>query len=257
MNLKLAHVQSRLEHLGLHFMMAGLDSFLAQARTDDLTTLDLVSELLDLEILPRKERSARSRIKLSGMPSVKNLEDFDLSWLKGGITKKKFDELASLQFIERKENIVLMGASGLGKTHLMIALAHRACTQGYTAYYTTCSDLMESLVRAKDQNRLRRRLTWLKKPHVLVIDEVGYEALNSDQANLFFQVVNARYESGSMILTTNKTFSAWAETMGDEAIASATLDRLLHHAHALVLKGDSYRMKDRIRNGVVDPETTQ
>jgi len=101
---------------------------------------------------------------------------------------------------------------------------------------------------------LKRRLTWLRKPHVLVVDEVGYEPLTPEQANLFFQVVNARYENGSMILTTNKPFGAWAETMRDEAIASATLDRLLHHAHALVLKGDSYRMKDRIRSGVVDSE---
>jgi DNA replication protein DnaC len=254
MNVKLASVQSRLDGLGLCFLSAGLESFLAQPRTDDMTTLDLVSELVDLEVLPRKERSARSRIKLSGMPSIKRLEDFDMGWLKGGLTQRKFDELASLQFIERKENVVLLGASGLGKTHLMLGLAHRACAQGYTAYYTTCTDLMESLVRAKEQNRLKRRLTWLRKPHVLVVDEVGYEPLTPEQANLFFQVVNARYEAGSLILTTNKAFGAWAETMRDEAIASATLDRLLHHAHALVLKGDSYRMKDRIRNGVVDSE---
>jgi len=157
MNVKLAQVQSRLEGLGLEFLSSGLESFLAQPRVADLTTLDLVSDLVDLEFLPRKERSARSRIKLSGMPAIKRLEDFDLNWLKGGLTSRKLDELASLQFIERKENIVLLGSSGLGKTHLMLALAHRACTQGYTAYYTTCTDLMESLVRAKEQNRLKRR----------------------------------------------------------------------------------------------------
>ncbi len=254
MNVKLASVQNRLDGLGLAFLSAGLESFLAQPRTDEMTTLDLVSELVDLEVLPRKERSARSRIKLSGMPTIKQLDTFDLTWLKGGVTQKKFDELASLQFIERNENVILLGSSGLGKTHLMLGLAHRACTQGYTAYYTTCTDLMESMVRAKEQNRLKRRLTWLRKPHVLLVDEVGYEPLTAEQANLFFQVVNARYETGSMIITTNKTFGAWAETMRDEAIASATLDRLLHHAHALILKGDSYRMKDRIRNGVVDSE---
>jgi DNA replication protein DnaC len=254
MNVKLASVQERLEGLGLGFLSAGLESFLAQSRTTEMTTLDLVSELVDLETLPRKERSARSRIKLSGMPSVKRLEDFDLNWLKGGLTQKKLDELSSLQFIERRENVIFLGSSGLGKTHLMLALAYRACTHGYTAYYTTCIDLMESLVRAKEQNRLKRRLSWLRKPHVLVVDEVGYEPLTPEQANLFFQVVNVRYETGSLILTTNKSFGAWAETMRDESIASATLDRLLHHAHALVLKGDSYRMKDRIRGGVVDSE---
>ena len=113
---------------------------------------------------------------------------------------------------------------------------------------------MDSLSRAKEQNRLKQRLTWLRRPNILVIDEVGYEPLTPELANLFFQVVNVRYETGSVILTTNKAFGAWAETMRDEAIASATLDRLLHHAHAIVLKGDSYRMKDRLRNGVVDPE---
>ena len=253
MNLKLASVQTRLEGLGLGFLSAGLESFLTQPRTEDLTTLDLVCELVDLEVLPRKERSTRNRIKLSGMPSIKLLEAFDLSWLKGGLTKRKFDELASLQFIERKENVILLGPSGLGKTHLMLALAYRACTEGYSTYYTSCTDLMESLSKAKGQNRLKQRLTWLRRASVMVIDEVGYEPLTPEQANLFFQVVNVRYETGSVILTTNKAFGAWAETMRDEAIASATLDRLLHHAHAIVLKGDSYRMKDRLRNGVVDP----
>lgn len=254
MNVKLASVQSRLDGLGLTFLSAGLDSFLAQPRTEQMTTLDMVSELIDLEVLPRKERSARSRIKLSGMPSIKRLEDFDLGWLKGGLTHRKFGELATLQFVERRENVILLGSSGLGKTHLMLGLAHRACTQGYTAYYTTCTDLMESLVRAKEQGRLKRRLMWLRKANILAIDEVGYEPLTAEQANLFFQVVNTRYEAGSIVMTTNKAFGAWAETMKDEAIASATLDRLLHHAHALVLKGDSYRMKDRIRNGVVDSD---
>ena len=253
MNLKLASVQTRLDGLGLGFLSAGLESFLAQPRTEDLTTLDLVCELVDLEVLPRKERSTRNRIKLSGMPSIKLLEAFDLSWLKGGLTKRKFDELASLQFIERKENVILLGPSGLGKTHLMLALAYRACTEGYSTYYTSCTDLMESLSKAKGQNRLKQRLTWLRRARVMVIDEVGYEPLTPEQANLFFQVINVRYETGSVILTTNKAFGAWAETMRDEAIASATLDRLLHHAHAIVLKGDSYRMKDRLRNGVVDP----
>jgi DNA replication protein DnaC len=252
MNVKLETVQQKMEGLGLGFMSAGLESFLSDSRTAELPALDMIRELLDLEIYPRKERSTRSRIKLSGMPSLKRIEDFDIDWLKGGLTKRKMDELASLQFIERKENVILLGSSGLGKTHLLLSLAHKACQQGYTAYFVSCTDLMESLVRAKEQGRLKRRLAWLKKPHLLVIDEVGYEPLSPEQANLFFQVVNSRYENGSLILTTNKNFGQWAEIMSDEAIATATLDRLLHHAHALTLKGESYRMKDRLKNGIVD-----
>jgi DNA replication protein DnaC len=254
MNIQLMTVQNRLEEMGLGFMAAGLESYLErQARTEQ-SILQAVEDLVELEYLPRKERAAKSRVKLSGLPAVKKMEDFDLSWLKGGLSKRQFEELSSLAFVERKENVVLLGPSGLGKTHIMLALAHKACLNGYTAYYTTCLDLIDSLQRFREQGRLRRRLTWLRKPHVLVIDEVGYESLTSEQANLFFQVVNIRYEHNPIIITTNKPFGKWSEILSDEAIATATLDRLLHHAHIISMKGDSYRMKDRMKTGVVDPE---
>lgn len=253
MNPGLMTLQSRLEDLGLGFMSAGLESYLESQSNKDQTLVQSIADLVDLEYIPRKERSSRSRLKLSGLPALKRLEDFDLSWPKGGLTTKQFEELSSLSFIERKQNVILMGPSGLGKTHLMLALAHKACLSGYTAWYTTCLDLMENLTRAREAGRLKRKLIWLRKPHLLVIDEVGYESLTLEQANLFFQVVNARYEHSPIIITTNKPFGKWSEIMADEAIATATLDRLLHHAHILSLKGDSYRMKDRLRTGVVDP----
>lgn len=252
MNLQYETVMNRLESLGMNFMAAGLESFLAETHRQEQTILDLISDLIELEYVPRKERSAKSRLKLSGMPATKRLEDFDKSWLKGGITGRQFEELSSLSFLERKENVILMGPSGLGKTHLMLALGHKACLEGFTTYYTTCLDLIDNLVKAKENKRLKRKLVWLRKPHLLLVDEVGYETLTPEEANLFFQVVNARYEHGSMIITTNKPFGKWAEIMSDEAVASATLDRLLHHAHILSLKGDSYRMKDRLKAGVVD-----
>lgn len=254
MNTHLIALQDRMEDLGMDFMAAGLESFLERQARIEQPLVQTLHDLLDLELLPRKERAARSRVKLSGLPALKRLEDFDQTWLKGGLTQRQFDELASLSFIERKENVVFLGPSGLGKTHIMLALAHKACLNGYTAWYTTCSDLMENLSRAKEGGRLKRKLTWLRKPHVLVIDEVGYENLSREQANLFFQVVNARYENGPILITTNKSFGKWSEMMADEAIATATLDRLLHHAHILSLKGDSYRMKDRLKTGVVDPD---
>lgn len=242
----------RLEEMGLSFMAASLESFLADESRKDGSLLDVVSALIETEYLPRKERAIKSRVKLSGLPSKKRLDEFDLSWIKGGLSASKLAELASLRFIERKENVLFLGSSGLGKTHLMTALAYEACISGYTAYFITSSNLMESLMHAKTQNRLKRKLVWLKKPHVLVIDEVGYENYTAEQANLFFQMVNARYETGSIIITTNKPFGKWSEMMSDEAIATASLDRLLHHAHVISLKGDSYRMKDRIKAGVVD-----
>lgn len=254
MNPQLMTLQSRMDELGLSFMAAGLESYLERQSRVEQTLLQSIADLIDLEVVPRKERAAKSRVKLSGLPAIKRLEDFDQSWLKGGLSRQQFEELSSLSFIDRKENVILLGPSGLGKTHIMLALAHKACLNGYTAYYTTCLDLIDTLQRAREQGRLRRRLTWLRKPHVLVIDEVGYETLNREQANLFFQLVNVRYEHNPIIITTNKPFGKWSEMLSDEAIATATLDRLLHHAHIISMKGDSYRMKDRLKTGVVDPE---
>lgn len=252
MNMPMEQLKARMDDLGLTFMAAGLETFLNDPAQQKKNLVELFTDLLELESIPRKERSARSRLKLSGIPHHKTLEDFDIDWIKGGITSSQISELSTLSFISRKQNVILMGPSGLGKTHLMCALGQKACRNGFTAYYITCTDLIENLTRAKENSRLRRKLTWFRKPHVLLIDEVGYDHLNQEQANLFFQIVNARYEQGSIIMTTNKSFGRWAEIMSDEAIASATLDRLLHHAHIYSLQGDSYRMKERLKAGVVD-----
>ena len=257
MNAIVETVETRMRELGLEFMAAGLESFLESQTHQDNSLAQSLADLMEIESVPRKERAARSRVKLSGMPAIKRIEDFELDWLNGGMTRRQLAELSSLAFVSRKENLILMGPSGLGKTHLMLALAHKACITGHTAWYTSCLDLMENLTRAREQGRLKRRLTWMRKPHIILVDEVGYEELTKEQANLFFQVVNARYEHGSMILTTNKAFGRWAEILNDEAIATATLDRLLHHPHVFSLKGESYRMKDRMKIGVVDPVKPQ
>lgn len=247
-------VLTRMGELGLPLMAASFESYLAEAARSEQPLLEAIEALLDLEYYPRKERVAKTRLKVSGIPQIKRIEDYDLSWLKGGLSQKKFNELASLSFVERKENVVFAGPSGLGKTHLMLAIGYRACMSGYTAYHLRCLDAIEALLRAKETNRLKRKLSWFRKPHVLLIDEVGYESLTPEQANLFFQLVNARYEHGSMIITTNKKFGQWGELMSEDAVATATLDRLLHHCHVISLKGDSYRMKDRIKVGLTDSE---
>lgn len=252
MDITMQTITSRMEELGLTFMAAGFESYLAEASRSDKSLKDAIADLLELEYIPRKERMAKTRLKVSGIPQIKRLEDFELSWPKGGLTEKKLKELSSLAFIQRKENVILMGPSGLGKTHLMLALACKACMTGYTAYHITCMELIEGLIRAKNANRLKRKLQWYRKPHLLVIDETGYENLDQEQATLFFQLVNTRYEHGSVIMTTNKLFSSWGEMMSDDAIATATLDRLLHHAHIISLKGESYRMKDRMKVGAAD-----
>jgi DNA replication protein DnaC len=254
MNTQSAQLTERLESLGLSVLSSSLESFLSDPSRKDETLIESLGAFIDIEYCLRKERSARTRIKVSGMPSMKRLEDYDLSWMKGGLSQAKFKELSSLAFIERKENIILLGPSGLGKTHLMLALGHHACMNGYTAYHLSCRDAVDALKRADDAGRMKRKLRWLTKPHVLLLDEVGYESLSPEQAGMLFQLINARYEHGSIILTSNKPFGKWAELMCDEAAATAMLDRLLHHAHVLSLKGDSYRMRDRIKAGVVNFE---
>ncbi len=251
MNPMNASLSMKLEELGLTFMAASLESYLAEQSRNENTLLERLTDLVDLEYIPRKERAARTRLKISGMPQYKQLSDFDLSWLKGGLSRSKLEELSSLAFIDRKENVFLLGPSGVGKTHLLLGLGTRACQNGFSAYYMTCHDLVETLVRARDQNRLKRKLDWFRKPNVLLIDEVGYEPLSSEQAHVFFQLINIRYECGSIIMTSNKSFSKWAELMSDEAVATAMLDRLLHHSHTLSLQADSYRMKERLKVGAV------
>lgn len=251
MNNTVATLSMKLEELGLSFMVASLESYLSDQSRNENTLLERLTDLFDLEYIPRRERAARTRLKISGMPQYKQLEAFDLSWLKGGLSKQKFDELATLAFIDRKENIFLLGPSGVGKTHLLLGLGTKACTNGYSAYYMTCHNLVEELIRAKDQNRLKRKLDWFRKPNILLIDEVGYEPLSPEQAHVLFQLINTRYECGSIIMTSNKSFSKWAELMSDEAVATAMLDRLLHHSHTLSLQADSYRMKERLKVGAV------
>ena len=251
MNPTNASLSMKLEELGLSFMAASLESYLADQSRNENTLIERLTDLVDLEYIPRKERAARTRLKISGMPQYKQLSDFDLSWLKGGLSRTKLEELSSLAFIDRKENVFLLGPSGVGKTHLLLGLGTRACQNGFSAYYMTCHDLVETLVRARDQNRLKRKLDWFRKPNVLLIDEVGYEPLTSEQAHVFFQLINTRYEWGSIIMTSNKSFSKWAELMSDEAVATAMLDRLLHHSHTLSLQADSYRMKERLKVGAV------
>jgi DNA replication protein DnaC len=249
--LGISALASRMEELGLVFMASGLESFVSDQARSETTLLESIRVLVDLEYVARKERTARTRLKLSGMPQSKRLEDFDLSWLKGGLPRERFEELKSLAFVERKENVLLLGPSGVGKTHLLLALGHKACMSGYTAYHLSCRDAIETLLKAKEQRRLKKKLSWLRRPHVLLLDEVGYEPLSPEQAHVFFQLINTRYETGSIVMTSNKPFSKWAELMSDEAVATAMLDRLLHHALVYSMKGESYRMKDRLRVGAV------
>jgi DNA replication protein DnaC len=207
--------------------------------------------LLSEELTFRQERAIRMRLKLAKFPVVKSIDAFDFSF-QPGLDKESLLSLFGLSFVREKENIILIGPSGVGKTHLAIALGVAACQGGYTCYFTTFQNLMENLRKAEEQHRLRRKLLTYNKPHVLIIDELGYLPLSRVDANLFFQLVSTRYENGPTILTSNKSYIEWGDFFPDEGIASAILDRLLHYSKTIKIDGQSYRLAMKKKMGLFD-----
>ena len=211
-------------------------------------------ELLKLENNSRMDRSKNTLTKLAGFPAIKTLEQFDYTF-SVGVNRKQIEELASLSFIKRNENIILLGECGVGKTHLAIALAYKAVQHRYKAKFTTIADLLANANKAKKERKYDTFLKSVTNPSVLVIDEIGYFNMNKEEANHFFQIISKRYEKGSTILTSNLVFSKWTQVFaGDKVVTTAILDRLLHHSHIINIQGDSYRLKEKKESGVINSD---
>lgn len=223
-----------------------------EAARNGKSLIDYLEQVLKSEQALRKERSRQTLVKMAGFPALKTLEDYDFQFATG-VPKQRIQELAGLGFLERKENVILLGPSGTGKTHLATALAYRATQAGAKVRFLSAADMMVQLETAQRQGRytdyMRRAVLG---PRLLVLDEIGYLPFSASQANLFFQVIAKRYEAGSVILTSNLSFGEWEQAFGgNTALTSAMLDRLLHHSHVIQIRRDSYRLKDKKQAGII------
>ena len=239
--LNLLHLPTQIAHLG------------QMAAKRELGYLDFLEQALKYEAMARAERMRRMLTRLAGFPAIKTLDEFDFEFALG-VPKALVLELGSLAFVERAENVVLLGPSGVGKTHLAVALGYRATQAGFRTRFITAADLLMQLTTALRRNQLEETIKRITKPYrLLIIDEMGYLPMDREQANLLFQVVAKRYETGSLILTSNLPFGQWDQTFADDAtLTAALLDRLLHHAHVVPISGDSYRLKEKRQAGMIN-----
>jgi DNA replication protein DnaC len=235
-------VHAYLETLGMDTIEKTLDNYLENARGKSV--MEVLDHLLSEEVKSKRSRRYETKLKYAGFPYRKTMDDFDFSFQKS-IDRSVIDELLTLRFIHNRENVVFLGPPGVGKTHLSIALGMRALQSDISTYYVSAIKLVQSLRREFLRDRLNIMLRNYARYSLMIVDEIGYLPLNREESNLLFQLVSYRYEKASTIFTSNKSFSEWGEVIGDQVMASAILDRILHHCSTVNIKGDSYRLKDR------------
>lgn len=235
------------EQLKLEKIREYYPNYVEVATKSNKTLTEALLDLTKKEIEYRNERASQIQITVSAFPYKKELNDFDFDY-QPSINKQEILELNTLGFLERHENILFVGPSGVGKTHLATAIGITAAKKRYSVYFISCHDLITQLNKAHFENKLDARIKHFCRYELLIIDEIGYLPVDKQGANLFFQLITKRYEKHSTIITTNMTFNKWGEVFSDNVLASAILDRLLHHSTVINIKGTSYRIKDKLEH---------
>lgn len=240
-------LQQTLRALDLSSMALHLDDLAAQAATNTWSALEFLDALAQTEVAARAERDVQRRLRAARFPFQKTLDEFDFAF-QPSINERQIRDLATLRFVANAENILFLGPPGVGKTHLAVSLGRCAILQGFSVVFYSLPDLIQPLAKDAKADRLHQRLQALVRPQLLILDEMGYFSLDKRSAQFLFQVVSRRYLKGSIVLTSNKSYTEWGDLVSDTVLASALLDRLLHQSVTVNMRGASYRLKDKLKS---------